>query len=285
MSCCVDILTIFPDMFRGVLAESITARALNAGIADVELTNIRDFATDRHKSVDDRPYGGGPGMVFKPEPIFAAVETVLAKEKAPLPQTRRILLSPQGRRLDQALLRELSAAPWLVLLCGHYEGLDERIPAGLGFEEVSIGDYVLSGGEIPAMVLLDGLIRLLPGALGHPDSAQEESFENGLLDYPQYTRPAEFRGVKVPDVLLSGDHQKIAAWRRAQAIARTQERRSDLLQDGAAVGGGSDGGRGTGGRGTGGRGTGGRGTGGRRQGRADGGSDGWTEAVTGGRRQ
>jgi tRNA (guanine37-N1)-methyltransferase len=229
MACSIDILTIFPDMFRGVLAESITARALKAGIVDVELTNIRDFATDRHKSVDDRPYGGGPGMVFKPEPTFASVEKVLAQEKAAPGKTRRILLSPQGRRLDQALLRELSSASWLILLCGHYEGLDERIPEGLDFEEVSIGDYVLSGGEIPAMVLLDGLIRLLPGALGHPDSAQEESFENGLLDYPHYTRPAEFRGLKVPEVLLSGDHQKIAAWRQAQAMARTRERRGDLL--------------------------------------------------------
>ena len=229
MACSTDILTIFPDMFRGVLAESVTARALKAGIVDVELTNIRDFATDRHKSVDDRPYGGGPGMVFKPEPIFASVEAVLAKEKAAPDKTRRILLSPQGKRLDQALLRDLSSASWLILLCGHYEGLDERIPAGLDFEEVSIGDYVLSGGEIPAMVLLDGLVRLLPGALGHPDSAQEESFENGLLDYPHYTRPADFRGLKVPEVLLSGDHQKIAAWRRAQAMARTRERRDDLL--------------------------------------------------------
>ncbi len=225
-----DILTIFPGMFAGVMGESIVARAIRAGIAAVELTDIREFTKDRHRSVDDRPYGGGPGMIFKPEPVFEAVEATLARAKAPPEATRKIILTPQGRRLEQEDLRDFAAGEWIILLCGHYEGFDERIFQGLDFEAVSVGDYVLSGGEIPAMVLLDGIVRLLPGALGHPQSNQEESFEGGLLDYPQYTRPPEFRGMKVPEVLLSGNHRRIDAWRMEQSLKKTVERRGDLLR-------------------------------------------------------
>lgn len=229
MALSIDILTIFPGAFQSFLGESIPARALRAGIVDVELTDIRDHTKDRHRSVDDRPYGGGPGMVFRPEPTFEAMDAVLARSRAKPERTRRILLSPQGKRLEQSDLRAFARAEWLILLCGHYEGIDERVTSGLELEEFSIGDYVLSGGEVPAMVILDGVIRLLPGALGHPESADAESFENGLLDYPQYTRPPEFRGLKVPEVLLSGDHARIAEWRQRQALERTRERRADLL--------------------------------------------------------
>lgn len=239
MALSVDLLTLFPGMFSGLLSESIIRRARGAGLVEIECTDIREFSTDPHRSVDDRPYGGGPGMVFKPEPVFRAVETVLARSRAPAQSTRRILLTPQGERLTQSDLREFAKARWLVLLCGHYEGFDERIHrgltghgagSGLGFEEYSIGDYVLSGGEVPAMVILDGVVRLLPGALGDPESAVLESFEDGLLEHPQYTRPPVFRGMKVPEVLLSGDHEKIAAWRREQSLLRTRERRGDLLE-------------------------------------------------------
>ena len=229
MALSFDILTIFPGMFSGVLGESMVARAIDAGLIDVELTDIRDFSTDRHQKVDDRPYGGGPGMVFKPEPVVAAAEHVLARGKAESERTRRILLTPQGKRLEQRDLRELAEADWIVLLCGHYEGMDERIQEVLRFEEFSIGDYVLTGGELPAMVVLDGVSRLVPGVLGHPDSAANESFENGLLDCPHYTRPFVFRDLEVPEVLISGDHRRIAAWRREQSLRRTRERRGDLL--------------------------------------------------------
>lgn len=240
MSLYFDILTIFPGMFAGIVGESIVARAIEAGLVTVERTNIRDFATDRHRSVDDRPYGGGPGMIFKPEPVFAAVESTTARARAPAEATRRIVLTPQGRRLHQRDLRQIAShASWVILLCGHYEGFDERILQGLDFEEVSIGDYVLSGGEVPAMVILDGVVRLLPGALGCSLSTEAESFEDGLLDHPQYTRPPEFRGMQVPEILISGDHRKIAQWRRTQALRRTRERRGDLLagseRDGAAT--------------------------------------------------
>jgi tRNA (guanine37-N1)-methyltransferase len=244
-----DILTLFPDMFTGVLGESIVARALASGLLRVQFTNIRDFTKDRHRSVDDRPYGGGPGMIFKPEPVFAAVESVLARlgvldpgvggqdvpgggEAGPS-RLRKILLTPQGKRLTQADLRGLASAAGIILLCGHYEGFDERVVEGLtaqhGFEEISVGDYILSGGEIPAMVILEGVVRLIPGALGHPMSAREESFEDGALEFPQYTRPPEFRGMRVPDVLLSGNHQLIEKWRREESLKRTRERRRDLM--------------------------------------------------------
>ncbi len=245
MALTVDLLTLFPGMFTGLLSESIIRRARDAGVVEIAFTDIREFTTDPHRSVDDRPYGGGPGMVFKPEPVFRAVEAVLARRRAPPEETRRVILTPQGRRLTQRDLREFAEARWLVLLCGHYEGFDERIHQGLtsqgvenhrdgtgfNFEEYSVGDYVLSGGEVPAMVILDGVVRLLPGALGDPDSTTEESFEDGLLEYPHYTRPPVFRGMEVPEVLLSGDHGKIAAWRKEQALLRTRERREDLLEN------------------------------------------------------
>ena len=227
-----DIITIFPGMFSSVVDESILGRAVKSGLVEIQRVDLRDFTEDRHRSVDDRPYGGGPGMVFKPEPVFDAVESVLGEVgSAADAGVRKIILTPQGRRLDQPLLRELSGESRIVLLCGHYEGFDERIVEGLGFEEVSIGDYVLSGGELPAMVLIDGVVRLLPGALGHPESSEEESFENGILEYPQYTRPSEYRGMKVPEVLLSGNHAEIEQWRRQQALERTRDRRGDLLEN------------------------------------------------------
>ena len=227
-----DIITIFPGMFSSVVEESIVGRAVKSGLVEIQRVDLRDFTQDRHRSVDDRPYGGGPGMVFKPEPVFDAVESVLG-EAGPSADSgiRKIILTPQGRRLDQPLLRELSGESRIVLLCGHYEGFDERIVEGLGFEEVSIGDFVLSGGELPAMVLIDGVVRLLPGALGHPESSEQESFENGTLDFPQYTRPPEYRGMKVPEILLSGNHAEIEQWRRQQALERTRDRRGDLLED------------------------------------------------------
>ena len=243
-----DILTLFPGMFSGVLGESIVARALAPAssaraerLASVDFTDIRAFATDRHRSVDDRPYGGGPGMVFKPEPVLDAVEHVLSRAPAEARDPwRRIVLTPQGSRLTQEKLRELAECRWIVLLCGHYEGFDERILDEVrekhAFEELSVGDFVLSGGEIPAMLILDGVIRLLPGALGHPGSASAESFENGLLDFPQYTRPPEYRGRRVPEVLLSGNHELIEKWRRDASIRRTRERREDLLGDSSARG-------------------------------------------------
>jgi tRNA (guanine37-N1)-methyltransferase len=208
------------------LSHSILKRAREAGIVDIALTNIRDFATDSYKKVDDKPYGGGPGMVMMCAPVFAAVDHVRLAHPAP---PRIILLTPQGRRFDQALARELSVSPRLILIAGRYEGFDERIRTGLDAEQVSIGDYVLSGGEIPAMVLIDAVIRLLPGALGDDDSTQEESFSEGLLEYPHYTRPEDFRGMKVPEILLSGDHGKIAQWRRQQRLERTKTNRPDLL--------------------------------------------------------
>ena len=227
-----DIITIFPGMFSSVVDESILGRAVKSGLVEIQRFDLRDFPEDRHRAVDDRPYGGGPGMVFKPEPVFDAVESVLGEVgSAADAGVRKIILTPQGRRLDQPLLRELSGESRIVLLCGHYEGFDERIIEGLGFEEVSIGDYVLSGGELPAMVLIDGVVRLLPGALGHPESSEEESFENGILEYPQYTRPSEYRGMKVPEVLLSGNHAEIEQWRRQQALERTRDRRGDLLEN------------------------------------------------------
>ena len=227
-----DIITIFPGMFSSAMGESIVGRAVKSGLAEINCVDLRDFTEDRYRSIDDRPYGGGPGMVFKPEPVFDAVESVLSQvEPSADGRVRKIILTPQGRRLDQPLMRELSTETRIVLLCGHYEGFDERIIEGLDFEEVSIGDYVLSGGELPAMVLVDGIVRLIPGALGHPESSSQESFENGVLDYPQYTRPPEYRGMKVPDVLLSGNHAEIEQWRRQQSLEKTRERRGDLLEN------------------------------------------------------
>ncbi len=219
----IDVLTLFPAMFAGPLDESIIKRARQAGLLQLELHNLRDYAHDRHKTVDDRPFGGGPGMLLKPEPIFEAVES-LAREK-----TRVILLSPVGRRFNQAIARELSVLEDLLLVSGHYEGFDERIREQLADDELSIGDYILTNGALPAMVVIDAVTRLLPGALGHDESALEESFSQGLLEYPQYTRPAEFRGLRVPEVLLSGNHAQIAMWRGEQSRLRTAQRRPDML--------------------------------------------------------
>jgi len=220
----IDVLTLFPAMFAGPLDESIVKRARDNGLVDLKIHNLRDWTHDRHKTVDDRPFGGGPGMLLKPEPLFEAVES-LKREK-----TRVILLSPAGRPFSQAIAHELAQAEDLLLVTGHYEGFDERIRAALADDELSIGDYVLTNGALPAMVVIDAVTRLLPGALGDDESSHDESFSDGLLEYPQYTRPAEFRGMKVPDVLVSGNHAEIEKWRREQAKTRTQERRPDLMK-------------------------------------------------------
>ncbi|MFO1477846.1 MAG: tRNA (guanosine(37)-N1)-methyltransferase TrmD [Verrucomicrobiota bacterium] len=219
----IDVLTLFPAMFAGPLDESIIKRAREAGLLDLKIHNLRDYTHDRHRTVDDRPFGGGPGMLLKPEPIFEAVES-LAREK-----TRVILLCPTGRRFSQSIAQELSEMDDLLLVTGHYEGFDERIREELADDEISIGDYVLTNGALPAMVVVDAVTRLLPGVLGDDASSQDESFSHGLLEYPQYTRPAEFRGMKVPDTLLSGNHAEIAKWRSEHARLRTERRRPDLL--------------------------------------------------------
>ena len=219
-----DVLTIFPHMFPGPLGDSITGRALAEGIVGLNAVDIRDFTTDRHRSTDDYPYGGGPGMVMRPEPLIAAVESVRR------PSSRLFLLSPTGRRFDQNLAHELAASEHLVLICGRYEGVDERVRLVTGAEELSIGDFVLTGGELAAMVVLDAVIRLQPGVLSTSDAWRDESHSReGLLEYPQYTRPVEFRGLRVPDVLLSGHHGQVAAWRRRKALERTRESRPELL--------------------------------------------------------
>src|SRR4051812_36881291 len=221
----VDILTLFPEMFGPVLGSSILKRAAEKEIVEYCLTQLRDFATDAHKSVDDKPFGGGPGMVMMAPVVFDAVAAI--EQMDPRPATR-ILLSPQGRRFDQALAQELSRHPRLLLIAGHYEGFDERITEGLRPLELSIGDYVLTGGELPAMVVIDAVVRLLPGALGAEDGAADETFADGLLEHPQYTRPREFRGSAVPEILLSGNHAAIAKWRLEQRKVRTRQRRPDL---------------------------------------------------------
>jgi len=220
----IDVFTIFPGIFESPLRESLLGKAIETGILDVRVHDIRDFTTDRNRQVDDEPYGGGPGMVMKPEPVFAAVESLGDGPK------RVILLSPAGRRLDQALARELAREPWLVLVCGRYEGVDERVVGGLPAEEVSIGDYVLSGGEIPTLALIEAVTRLVPGVVGKEESLDRESFEQGILDHPHYTRPQEFRGMTVPDVLLSGNHAEVERWRREAALEKTRRNRPDLLK-------------------------------------------------------
>jgi len=221
-----DILTLFPEMFAPVVGTSIPKRAAEKGLVEYHFTNIRDFATDAHLSVDDKPFGGGPGMVMMCQTLFDAVQHV---EKQDSRIATRILLSPQGRVFDQKLAEELSRKERLLLIAGHYEGFDERIIDGLSPMELSIGDYVLSGGEFAAMVVIDAIVRLLPGAIGAQDGAADESFADGLLEYPQYTRPRDFRGMSVPDVLLSGNHAEIARWRLQQRLDRTRNRRPDLL--------------------------------------------------------
>ena len=227
-----DILTLFPAMFEGPFGESMLKRAVERGLIAVFIHSIRDFALGRHRVTDDTPYGGGAGMVMKPEPIFAAVEHAIGEARAAGQggdDSDVILLSPRGRRLDQRIAEELSRRRHLVLICGHYEGIDERVRERLAADELSIGDYVLTGGELPAMVVVDAVARLVPGVLGAAESLAEESISGGLLEYPQYTRPPEFRGLPVPEVLLSGNHAAIARWRREQALLRTLHRRPDLL--------------------------------------------------------
>ena len=221
----IDVVTIFPGIFESPLRESLLGRAIEAGLVDVRVHDLRDATTDKHRQVDDESYGGGPGMVMKPEPVFAAVEALGAGER------RTLLLSPAGRRLDQALVRELAAEPWLVLICGRYEGVDERVVEGLPAEEVSIGDYVVAGGEVPALVVLEAVTRLVPGVIGREESHEQDSFgHDGLLDHPHYTRPAEFRGMRVPEALLSGNHAEIERWRREAALEKTRRNRPDLLE-------------------------------------------------------
>ena len=227
----IEVVTLFPEMIEAVMRHGVTGRAVTRGLLAVGTENPRTHTSDVHQTVDDRPYGGGPGMVMKPEPLCAAIAAAAARLPA---GSLRIALTPQGRVLNQALLRELRQAPGLVLVAGRYEGIDERVIESAIDLEVSIGDYVLSGGELPALVVIDALARLLPGTLGDERSNVEESFTEGLLDWPHYTRPEEFAGLRVPGVLLSGDHAAIARWRREQALQRTRERRPDLLKFGGS---------------------------------------------------
>ncbi len=221
----IDVITIFPAIFESPLRESLLGRAIEAGLLDVRVHDLRDSTIDKHRQVDDESYGGGPGMVLKPEPVFAAVESLGAGDR------RTLLLSPAGRRLDQDLVRELAAEPWLVLICGRYEGVDERVAEGLPAEEVSIGDYVVAGGEVPALVVLEAVTRLVPGVIGRGESHEQDSFgDAGMLDHPHYTRPAEFRGLRVPETLLSGNHAEIERWRREAALEKTRRNRPDLLE-------------------------------------------------------
>jgi tRNA (guanine37-N1)-methyltransferase len=227
-----DIITIFPEAFTGILECGILRRAIDTGDVEVRIVNLRDFTADKHRSVDDRPYGGGEGMVFMPEPLFAAVEFCRGKEKNPSAPV--VLLTPQGARWSHPLAVEFASLPHVVLICGRYEGVDQRVVGGLVDREISIGDYVLTGGELAAMVVIDCVARLLPGVLGDSRSAVNESFSSGLLDCPQYTRPAVFRGMSVPEVLLSGNHARIQEWRREQALERTRQNRPELISDCAA---------------------------------------------------
>ena len=220
----IDILTLFPQMFQGMFDSGIIKRASEQKLVSLNVHNIRDYTHDKHHTVDDYPYGGGAGMVLKPEPIFEAVESIKGEPDVPV-----ILLSPQGRLFSQKIAQELSQYSRLILICGHYEGVDERVSEHLATDEISIGDYVLSGGELAAMVVIDAVVRLLPGVLGSAASPLDDSHVDGLLEYPQYTRPASYRGWPVPEVLLSGNHAQIAHWRREQAIQRTMKRRPELL--------------------------------------------------------
>lgn len=227
----IDVLTIFPQMFDVPFSFGIFKRAIDQNLVSINVHNIRDYTHDKHHTVDDYPHGGGPGMVLKPEPVFEAVEAVKAQlpDESGTAQLPIILLTPQGRLFNHQIAMELSKYRHLIMICGHYEGIDERVTEHLVTDEISIGDYVLTGGELPALVVIDTVIRLLPGVLGSEDSAQEDSHANGLLEYPQYTRPAVFRDWPVPEILLSGNHAQIARWRREQIIRRTLERRPDLI--------------------------------------------------------
>ena len=220
-----DVITIFPELIRDAMSHSIPGRAIEAGYVALHAHDLRDYTDDRHKTVDDTPYGGGAGMIFKPEPMARAIEDVKGQDTAPV-----IYLTADGDLLDQATANHLSLKSRLILLCGHYRGIDERIRTKYVTEEISVGDYVLSGGEFPALALMDAVTRLIPGVIGDAESALDDSFQNGLLDCPWYTRPREFEGMSVPDVLLNGDHEKIEAWRQDEAVKRTRQRRPDLLE-------------------------------------------------------
>jgi tRNA (guanine37-N1)-methyltransferase len=222
-----DVVTIFPRMIEAALAEGVVSRGIAASVLDVKVHDLRDHTTDRHRSVDDMPYGGGPGMVMKPEPLVRAVEEIARTRGTP---DAVILLSPQGERFTQAEAARLSKCSHIALLCGRYEGMDERVPQLVGAREISLGDFVVSGGELPAMIIVDAVSRLIPGVVGDEQSVEEDSFTRGLLDYPHYTRPAEFAGLKVPDVLLSGHHADVRRWRKKTALARTLDRRPDLIE-------------------------------------------------------
>ena len=223
-----DIITTFPEIVEAVIGESIIGKARQRGLVDIAAVNLRDFTEDRHRTTDDAPYGGGPGMVMKVEPVFKALEALRARR--PTENPRVLLMTPQGRRFDQKMAEQLAQKSWIIMICGRYEGVDERIRERLVTDEVSIGDYVLTGGELAALVVVDAVTRLLPGVLGDESSAQTESFSSGLLEYPHYTRPADFHGWKVPEVLLSGNHAEIAQWRREAALQWTFRRRPDLLE-------------------------------------------------------
>ncbi|MDD5136723.1 MAG: tRNA (guanosine(37)-N1)-methyltransferase TrmD [Candidatus Omnitrophica bacterium] len=231
----IDILTLFPGMFENVLGESMLKRAQGKGLAEIKVHDLRDWTSDSHRSADDKPFGGGAGMVMKLEPIWRALEELkvlrspLTAKRSTKRAVKVVLLTPQGKKLDQRSVKKLAKEKHLILICGHYEGVDERIRE-LADEEISIGDYILTCGELPAMVLVDSVVRLIPGVLGDDESVKFESFESGMLEYPQYTRPAEFKGRRVPQVLTSGDHKKIEEWRMAEALKRTRERRPDLLK-------------------------------------------------------
>ncbi len=223
-----EVLTTFPGMIDAITNESILGRAQSKGLIDVNAVNIRDFTADKHRTTDDAPFGGGPGMVMKPEPVFDAVDSLVSRGRGGRP--RILLMTPQGRRFDQSMAEELAGESHLIMICGRYEGVDERIRQHLVADEISIGDYVLTGGELAALVVIDAVARLLPGVLGDESSPESESFSSGLLEYPQYTRPADFRGYSVPEVLLSGNHEQIRKWRRAQSLERTLQKRPDLLE-------------------------------------------------------
>ena len=225
----IDIVSLFPDMFTGPFGHSILKRAQEAKLLHINIINPREFTFDKHHTVDDTPFGGGAGMVMKPEPMFKAVDSII--QSSTTTNRRIVLMCPGGYRLDQAKVKELASYEQLILLCGHYEGIDERVRSHLVDESISIGDYVLTGGELPAMVVVDCVARMLPGVLGSSSSAPEDSFYNGLLEYPQYTRPREFQGMEVPEIILSGDHAKINRWRHKQSIKNTLERRPDLLRN------------------------------------------------------
>jgi tRNA (guanine37-N1)-methyltransferase len=224
----IDVVTIFPAMIRAPLAEGIVRRAAQGGLVRINVHDLRDHTDDHHRSVDDTPFGGGPGMVMKAEPFFRAVEALLPEGRGA--GTSLVLLTPRGRPLDQQTVRRLAGLTRIVLLCGRYEGIDERVSEGLATEQISLGDFVLTGGEVAALAMIEAVVRLLPGALGDPDSAHHDCFSDGLLGHPQYTRPVELRGLRVPDVLISGNHEAIRSWRRRQALSATRDRRPDLLE-------------------------------------------------------